>query len=213
VFELIFDENICIYCLYSYKNPKKIDSCCDNPDVEVNDFLVCINCGFVKEDLNLVNTYDANKIISHRKNLYYKRLKYFRQKINLMNIKTISDNSEIDTIINNEQIKNCGSVQEIINVLSKLKKRKFIKNVYEIYYIIHKTKLFTFSNTDICNLEKLFIKFEKNVNHQKIKYLNNYNEIIFHLMNKLALSGTEHILKPRTFKKNENIYKNILATI
>lgn len=213
VFELINNENICIHCLHSWQFPKDITSCCDSPDLEENDFLVCKNCGFGHEILNLVNDYETSKILGHKTHLCYKRLKYFRQKLSLMTVKTISDTSEINKVSKNIDIRACSSIQEIVEVLSKLKMRKFIKNAYEIYYIIHKIKVINLSAVDVYNLEKLFINFEKLVKQNRIKYLNNYNEVIYHLMNKLGLSGTEHILKPRTFKKNENTYKNILSLL
>lgn len=213
VFESINNEDICIYCLESYTKQKTKTTCCLSPDQEQDDFLVCKNCGKAEENINLVNTFEINKILQHKTNLCYKRLKYFKQKINLITIKTICNTPDINIIINNDEIKNCSSIQELVEVISSLKMRKFIKHVYEIYYTIHKIKLINFSAVDIYNLEKLFIKFEKSVKSNKIKYLNNYNEIIYHLMIKLNLSGSQHILKPRTFKKNENTYKNILSLL
>ena len=214
-FELIDDENICIHCLDSYKNKKDIPPCCDFPDLEIDEFLlICKNCACGVDSMNWVCTYETEKRYEHRKRSFcYKRLKYFRQKLHLINTTILFESNEINMATSNEDIRSCSSIQEIVEILSKLKMRKFIKNAYEIYYTIHKKKLIKFSPSDLYNLEKLFIEFERTVKQNRIKYLNNYNEIIYHLMNKLGIAGSEHILKPRTFKKNENLYKNILGSL
>ena len=214
-FELIDDEKVCIHCLDSYRNKKDIPPCCEIPDLEVHEhLLICRNCGCGEDSMNWVCSYEIEKRLEHRKKSFcYKRLKYFRQKLHLINISTLCDSNEINTVTSNDDIRSCDSIQEIVEVLSKLKMRKFVKNAHEIYYTVHKEKLVKFSSSDLYSLEKLFIEFERTVKQNKIKYLNNYNEIIYHLMNKLGLSGSEHILKPRTFKKNENLYKSILDSL
>lgn len=214
-YEAINGESVCILCLASKPpEPTLKPFCCDNPDIHPQLFLeVCVNCGQGVEYPHYVSDFDIVRYLFNKKNAIYKRMKYFRQKLAYVTVCSLCRDKDLNQVVKELEQQKILDFTQILVHLKKKKLRKYTKHVYEIFYMLNKRKVIDMTRHQVLKLEYLFVRFEKELRKQKVKYLNNYNEIIFVLMQKLEIEGSQYILKPDSFTRNEHIYKKILSNL
>lgn len=207
------NTNVCILCLERIKIIS-LQQCCDTPTIRFDVYcFVCINCGIVDAKKILFNDFDTNRNLYHKQNFSYKRLKYFRKKLNLVCCHYPSDPSLEQYLIKIKGLVDIENPYKILVLLKKHKAKRFFKNFYEIYYRLFDKKIINITREEKKKIECLFLKFEKILKINQIKYMNNYNEILRQLMKKLEIQGSEFIIKPKTCSKNMQLYKSIINSI
>ena len=207
------NTNVCILCLERLKIVSP-NQCCNSPEIRFdNYYCLCISCGVVDDTMILFNTFETNYNLYHEHNFSYKRLKYFRKKLNLVCCHYSSDGDIEEYLTKFKGLVDDKDPYEILILLKKYKAKKYFKNFYEIYYRLFQKKIINITREEKKKLEALFLKFERALKINQIKYMNNYNEILRQLMNKLEIQGSEFIIQPKSCSKNLQLYKNIIDNI
>jgi hypothetical protein len=206
----LFDEII-------IKPVMKESKCCSLAEfIHIEKIPTCINCGFVDfaHQLYVHNPYDGNfmlKIIQP-----YKRIVYFRQKLNLICCKIYYPIiPKILFFINKNKNKKFKNLKKLKTVMKHAKLNKYYKYIYSIYFEISGRQLIKMDYRQYEQLIYFFIKMERIFLKQNIKKnLYSYNVIIYFLLKMIGHPDFKFIILPlnrnRIKKKISELYHLIL---
>lgn len=169
----------------------KDKNCCNNVKLcFIDNCETCINCGVVNLN-NQIFDYNPYNDHSQYKIIYpYKRVIYFKQKLNYINCVTFfKPNPRLAFFIEKNKNKKIKSIVSLRRIMKKVKLNKYYKYIYSIFEAITGRKLieirmneYPLYITQFRNIEKIFVK------HKVRHNLYSYNVIIYFL---LKLNGNE----------------------
>ena len=204
-----FDDFDCLFD--NIKINKNV--CCDNYNPNYDDgYEVCLNCGRIDLDKQVftINPYSDGH--TYKKSMPYKRVIYFKQKLNMINnITMYRHNPRLTFFIENNMRKNIKSVYKLKRVMKKVGLVKYYKYIYSIYHAITGKQLITIPNQDyhkyitqFKNIEMIFKK--NNIRHN----LYSYNVIIYFLMRVNNNPDYKHLILPLNRNRLKKKIREIL---
>lgn len=179
-------------------------NCCDDINIiRDNGYNVCTNCGVMDFDncQFVMNTFrnDTTLIVKQQ----YKRLIYFRQKINMICCFTLyPNNKSINSFIKIHKNKKFKNMYKLKKLMKEDGLNTYYKYIYSIYNAITGHKIINIRRDTIDNIVKQFIKieqiFKKNISN---KHMYSYDIIIYYLMMINNIKGYKKMVLPYNRKK------------
>ena len=197
------------------KNKTVDKKCCGDEYVSViNGYNTCINCGRVSDVVLITDNSDNN--MSYIQRVPYKRITYFKHKINLLTGQyDYIPNAKLLFLISN--IKNSKkrlSLSRIRFLLKKNNLSKYYKYIYSIYKDIYDEPLINIPNSVISEMIYRFIDieryFKKNI---KRKNMLSYNIILFCILKQNNIKNSDKILLPYNATKIKKILKRVIDSL
>ena len=180
--------------------------------VNEDGYNLCIDCGVVIQQVSVINDFYINRAIYNLKSNIYKRYRYFLKKIDLINATAPYDPQKINDITKKiEEKYEFDDIHELKAIILKFRTKNGIrKHIYRIYYQIKGKKAVIITRNEINKLKQLFIYFEK---HFCLKYMNNYNMIIYNFLKIINNQYYENIILPVKSSKNIDDYNDKINEI
>lgn len=169
----------------------KNHQCCNDPQLFfINNCETCVNCGIINLNNEIFedNPYNGN---TNTKMTYpYKRVIYFKQKLNLINCITFyKSNPRLTFFIQKNKNKKIKNIFTLKKIMKKVKLNKYYKYIYSIFESITGNKLIDIKMSDYPTYITQFRNIEKIFDKYKVRHnLYSYNVIIYFL---LKLNGNE----------------------
>jgi hypothetical protein len=184
----------------SKEETKKDDLCCDNMRIVIKDYYeMCINCGSIdmnKPQLN-INEYNENHTLVN-KYIPYKRIIYFKQKLNLINNVTLYKYHPcVLFFIECNKNKNFKNIYKLRMAMKRANLSKYYKYIYSIFYAITGKQLITIPCADYQLYINQFINIEKIFNKNKIRHnLYSYNVLLYFFLRLNNNKDYKNVLMP-----------------
>lgn len=178
---------------------KKDDKCCDDPNLHYDDGVqCCINCG--NTDCNIEN-YSFNPYNDHSSLVIkypYKRVVYFKQKLDLITANTrYKLNPKLAFFIECNKNKKIRSIYKLRKAMKKSGLNKYYKYIYSIYEAIMHDKLIDIKRKDYDIYVRQFRKIEDIFVKKKVRHnLYSYNVIIYFLLRLNDNDGYKYLHLP-----------------
>lgn len=189
------------------------NTCCDNYNPSYTDgYEVCHNCGRVDLDKQVFTINPYSDGYSYKKSMPYRRVIYFKQKMNMINnITMYNNNPKLAFFIESNLNKKIKSIYKLKRVMKKVGLVKYYKYIYAIYYAITGRQIITIPMQDyhlyitqFKNIERVFKT--NNIRHN----LYSYNVIIYFLMRLNNNIGYKHLILPLNKNKLNKKIKEII---
>jgi hypothetical protein len=187
--------------------------CCDNQTPNYDDgYELCLNCGAVNLDNQIFTINPHSDGYTYKKSMPYKRVIYFKQKLNMINnITMYKGNPKLIYFIDNNMKKNIKSIYKLKRVMKKVGLVKYYKYIYSIYHAITGKQLITIPMQDypkyITQFKNIELIFKKNnIRHN----LYSYNVIIYFLMRVNNNPDHKYLILPLNRNRLKKKIKEIL---
>jgi hypothetical protein len=189
--------------------------CCNNEYISViNGYNTCINCGCVSDVVLITDNSDNN--MSYIQRVPYKRITYFKHKINLLtgHYDYIPNAKLLFLISNIKASRKRLSLSRIRFLLKKNNLSKYYKYIYSIYKDIYDEPLINISNSVMSDMIYRFIDieryFKKNI---KRKNMLSYNTTIWLILKHNNIKNSDKMLLPYNATKIKKILKKIIDSL
>ena len=181
------------------KEEKTSIKCCNDPRYNYEDGKqCCMNCGSINNDIEnfFYNTYNDHSSIIIK--YPYKRVVYFKQKLDLITANTLYKlNPKVVYFIECNKNKNVKSIYKLRKTMKKCGLNKYYKYIYSIYQAITNNKLIDIKRKDYEKYVHQFRKIEDIFIKNKIRHnLYSYNVIIYFLLRLNNNDGYKHLHLP-----------------
>jgi hypothetical protein len=179
---------------------------CNDPECP-GDFInhdymkVCKICGSADEDSYIVEKLEDGKYI--KKKYYYKRRIYFEDRLKYISGIKRTNKPIIQELVDSLDDNDINDVRDLYKIMKKRKMSVFYKDIYNIYYDLKKIRLINININDISKMSEEFVKIDlKYKSNSTNSNMLSYNSLIYYLLQKFNIEGSEYIFLPANHNKN-----------
>jgi len=177
------------------------DPTCKGNFIDYEHMKVCTICGTADEDSYIVEKLEDGKYI--KKKYYYKRRIYFEDRLKYISGIKRTNKPIIQELVDSLDDNDINDIRDLYKIMKKRKMSVFYKDIYNIYYDLKKIRLINININDISKMSEEFVKIDlKYKSNSTNSNMLSYNSLIYYLLQKFNIEGSEYIFLPANHNKN-----------
>ena len=178
----------------------------------VNGLYVCCECGYSSESVMVNIAYTGFQ--SSR--TPYKRVLYFREKLELMTGKRLCSNVKYNNVLQTlkKSVNDFDDISGLRAIMKKHKMKRFYKHVYNLFFDIKGYRAVKISNQEHHDMIYKFTLLERKFKRRNVRSnMLSYNSLVYLFLKNVDNATYENIYLPHNFKMIHRIYDNLSNTI
>jgi len=178
------------------------DTTCKGDYINYEHMKVCLICGSADEHSYVFEKLDDGDYV--KKKYFYKRRVYFIDRLKyIVGIKR-TNKPVISELVESIDDNDINDIRDLYKLMKKRKLSKYYKDIYNIYYDLKKIRLINIDQNQIYKLSDDFVKIDLKYKYKSKSKCNmlSYNSLIYYLLQKYNIEGSEYIFLPANNNKN-----------
>lgn len=160
---------------------------------------VCRICGTADEDSYVQEKLEDGDY--HKKKYFYKRRIYFVDRLKYISGIKRTCKPAVQEFVDSIDDNDINDIRDLYKLMKKHKLSVYYKDVYNIYYDLKKIRLINISADQISKLAEDFVKIDIRYKSKSNNNMLSYNSIIYYLLQKHNIAGSEYIFLPGNHSK------------
>lgn len=176
------------------------DPTCKGNYINYKHMKVCTICGTADEDSYIIEKLEDGDYV--KKKYFYKRRVYFIDRLKYISGIKRTNKPVISKLIDSIDDNDINDIRDLYKLMKKRKLSKYYKDIYNIYYDLKKIRLINIDQNQIYKLSDDFVKIDSSYKSKSKCNMLSYNSLIYYLLQKHNIQGSEYIFLPANHNKN-----------